>query len=262
MLKLLGDFPEVRKYIDATSPASLDPSLQGKAAYNMMWTLRNQGRLDDWDKCWETYDLRSSNYDTNWAAWIHLEDADLKTMLGDGPGARLRLASEAVQFARMVSQHNLFGIDADVCEERAAMLMNGWERDSSHRFELLYKSVNRNRSLRTPFRRASFSLSWAAAISPGPSAKRLVEKLTRRADRLTPSSMHLVISQLLKYRHSLSPRLSKDQLLTVCRKTEFGYGEALVARFFELDPSQLHLSGACEVSKRWDESRDPVLVVP
>lgn len=262
LLKLLGDFSEVQKFIDATMLTSLAPSLEGKVVYNTMWSLRNQGRLGEWDELWDVYESRGSNFDPNWAAWIQLEDADLKTMLGDGLGARLRLDSEALQFARVVRHHDLFRIDADVCERRAQMLIDDSGHDYSHNFAMLYSDVNRNRSLRTPFRRASFSLSWAAALAADPSTKPLVEKLTKRADRLSPSSMHLVISELLKYRHSISPRMPKDELMAICRKTRFGYGEALVARFFDLDIGELQLSGSREFFHRWDSLHEPIFVVP
>jgi len=228
-LKLIGDLSRLDKFVDISEFATQTPSLQGKAVFNVLWVLRNQGRLVEWDALWRQYEERGPYLDPNWTAWFAIEAADRACMLGQGANALSFLEGDAVRFARSQRRHPLLVVDARVSETRARMLTNGNADEFSTDLAKQYETVADSRSLRTPFRRASFSLTWAASIPVSDSNQSLVKTLTDRAYRLSPSQLHAVFANVIQRRHSLEAKYSIDETLALCRRLNFGYGEAIVA---------------------------------
>ena len=261
-LKLIGDFAELDKYIDISEYVTQLPSLQGKAVFNILWVLRNQGRLAEWRQLVAQFEDRAPYLDPNWTAWFDIERADLMCMLGRGRDGNDALQSEAVRFAKSRAQP-LFDVDARVAQTRSDLLVMGSQSlDFTVEFQEQYLLVVNSKRLNTPFRRSSFALTWAASLKVTNENQSLVKQITERVERESSSLLHKVLLGLLRIRHSLQGPSSADELLEMSQTIGFGYGEALVAREAQLGRDSSRSSGAKEILDSWTEVEEIVWVVP
>jgi SIR2-like domain len=260
--KLLGDLVRVGELIGSDQLGDQPPSMRGKAAYNLLWALRYQGRIEEWQQVWDEHVQRAALLDPNWAAWLRLEESDLRAMLGDGPAASAALATRPIRFAETRRRHPLLRVDADASRIRADVARDGVTQAALSEFQRLLERVHESAILNTGFRRASFELSLASLLPASHSSRSQTEGLLASAERRSPSALHLVLAGLLRRRHRLTDPPEQKELLAQCHRLGFGYGEALIIRELELGDELAMLPGTRSLLGKMAGPTPRVWVVP
>jgi hypothetical protein len=256
LLKLAGRLDQVDQFIDADLDA-LGPSALGKTIFNLLWTYRNRGELTRWQALWDSNATSGPLMDPNWAAWLHIEAADRAAMIDDHATAIDALNHVSTQFARQRA-HPRFIVDYQASKARNDALADD-KTAARAGFDDLLRTLDNDRQLDTPFRRASFSIA-RASLEPLDGDASTVRRLIEQAEHYTPSLLHRPFIELLRIRHGLNAG-SYDTLLATTRETGFGYGEAIVLRTTGRADTEAHLVGAQELLGRWSTTPQ-VWVVP
>ncbi|HEY6145199.1 MAG TPA: SIR2 family protein [Solirubrobacterales bacterium] len=220
--KLHGEFMQAAADAECSLSAlrhERRPALEAMTIYILAWTYRQRGEFGRRAAVVERYEDRMPHIGFNWAAWLQLDQALVSLHAGMTDGARKRVDSPFMEYARRLIRHPMFQLDDDLTR-----VLVRWHEDGPDEIDLLLGEILERHPIPRFTRPAFTAIDTMIVLGDHARASRATDTMRRCLDKArsrTCSDLQLAEIELIEVVAS-EDRARLERLRMQVEKREFG----------------------------------------